>query len=261
MDKRNEKYDDELLSSFALDALSDAERQEVLRRMSASSATRDEVDALQEVAARLGLGVPAVKPPARLKADIMATIRNTPQNPRTEPVEEESNLVDQKATATNGARTGQKFFALAAGVLLVAAAGLGIVAWNLANQQEDLKSQVAAVTSERDTMMKMFSAPDMQSKAQEMSGGATVRLSYSVSAGVMAVTTSGMPDLPQDKGYELWLISKDGAKPAGMLNSTSEAATKMITGPMSGVTHVGITVEPAAGSETPTSDPIVLQQL
>ncbi|WP_271395872.1 anti-sigma factor [Neomicrococcus lactis] len=279
MDKNN----DELSSDFepsslnalsALNALSDAEREQVLRQAEESETARQELDSFQETAALLSLGTTPTQPPARLKANLMNAISGVVQVPaeptaaaepeiQTEPeIQAETEIQTKPEARTEPPKNShQKFFALAASVLLVTAGGLGVVAWNLNEQQQALNERATALATERDGMMQILSAPDMKSKLQTLDDGATVRLSYSVASGMMAVSTTGMPDLPEDKGYELWLISAEGATPAGMLDTSEAEGMKMISGSMSDVTHFGITVEPAGGSDAPTSDPIILQAL
>lgn len=76
-----EKHENDLTGSFALNALGESEREELLRHAEESKSVRQEIESLQETAALLGLSTEPVAPPARVKANIMAAIRNTPQLP------------------------------------------------------------------------------------------------------------------------------------------------------------------------------------
>ena len=277
-----DKHKNELTGSFALNALGDEEREELLRHAETSEEVRGELDALQETAALLGLSAVPVAPPARVKANIMAAIRNTPQLP---PVESERDVpaglaheaaapeaADDRASVTSPepaphvlppttAKTNQRMFALAAGVLLVAGGVLGGVVVNQNAQQQKLEEQLAALSTQQSELTRILTAADVQSKTQKLDGGARVTLAYSATEGVMAVTTAGLPALPSDKGYELWLISGTGAVSAGMVDGAKSDGMVMVSGAMEGVTHFGITVEPASGSPTPTTDPILVQAL
>ncbi|GAA1406966.1 hypothetical protein AUR04nite_04540 [Glutamicibacter uratoxydans] len=264
-----EKNEHELLSSFALNALTDAEREEVLRYAATSDSARQELDDLQDTAAQISLSEPAIQPPDRLKASIMNAIQDVEQLPPTPLVQSESAspasdphaAEAHKSELPRGGGKSQKFFALAAGVLLLAAGSLGAVAWNLNAQQKQLDAQMQAISGERDDMRQIMSAPDMKSKSQTLEDGATVRITYSAQSGLMAVSTAGMPELPEGKAYELWIISDKGAASAGMIHDVKATETMMIAEPMQGATHFGITVEPASGSPTPTTQPIMLQTL
>lgn len=253
-----DKHENELFSSFALNSLNDDEREEALRHAQASEGARRELDAMQETAALLSLGAPLVEPPERLKANIMDAIRNVEQLP---PETRREAPAPAASPTVKDTRRSQRFFALAAGILLIAAGALGALAWNLNTQQQELNRQLDAMTAQQDAMTRILGSSDMRSKTQTLEDGATVTLSYSASSGLMAVSTAGMPELPEGKGYELWLISGEGATPAGMLDAAGADGMKMIKAPMDGITHFGITVEPASGSPAPTTEPIMLQGL
>jgi len=265
------KHKGKLFNGFALNALTQTERDQVLQYEANASTDGQELASLQQTAAYLGLTVSEVKPPPRIKTYVMDAIRTVEQVPAS--VDETQ--CDHSATEARALlyphdelarsmqsvhRKPRKFFALAAGISLVASGALGALAWNL-NTQQQMEMVVQAMKSERDTMKQILSAQDMQSKSQTLDNGATIRLSYSEKSGVMAVSTHALPELPETKGYEIWLISAEKAIPAGMLDPSSAAATAMITGSLEGITHFGITVEPAAGSPAPTTEPILLQSL
>ncbi|ALG28486.1 anti-sigma factor [Glutamicibacter halophytocola] len=273
-----DKHENELANSFALDALGDKEREELLHGQEPSPQARGELDALQETAGLLGLAAAPVAPPARLKNSVMDAIRQTKQ---LEPVEDISSVEDSAPAADappaaeqesgpsvppgtvehGGGRGTQRFFALAAGVLLLAAVALGGLAINQNSEQRELESQMAAMAAHQEELARIISAPDTQSKTQTLEDGARITLSYSAGEGLMAVSTSGMPSLPSDKGYELWLISSDGAVSAGMLDGSNANGMMLVSDPMKGMTHFGISVEPATGSPAPTTEPIMVQSL
>ncbi|MDO2933351.1 anti-sigma factor [Paeniglutamicibacter sulfureus] len=279
-----DKHKNELTGSFALNALGDDERDELIRHAESSPEVRDELDALQETAALLGQSAEPVAPPARLKANVMSAIRNTPQLP---PVDAEREIPGHGAPEASGpaaeaarkdraserspepapqrtpptAKGNQRMFALAAGVLLVASGVLSGVVVNQNAEQQKLEEQLAALSTQQNELTRILTAADVQSKSQQLDDGATVTLAYSASEGMMAVTTAGLPALPSDKGYELWLISGTGAVPAGMVDGTKADGMVMVSGAMEGVTHFGITVEPASGSPAPTTEPILVQEL
>lgn len=273
-----EKHENERTDSFALDALGDKEREELLAQGPEAAQARHELDALQETAGLLGLAAQPVAPPARLKNDIMSAIRATEQlAPAQEqvtgqgsaPAKDPSVATEQEtgspavhlAPRPGAARGTQRFFALAAGVLLLAAVALGGLAINQNSQQRELESRMAAMASHQEELTRILGAPDAKSKTQTLDDGARITLSYSAAEGLMAVSTSGMPALSSDKGYELWLISADGAVPAGMLTGGDANGMIMVSDPMQDITHFGITVEPATGSPAPTTDPIMVQSL
>ena len=72
---------------------------------------------------------------------------------------------------------------------------------------------------------------------------------------------SNMPAVPSDKIYELWLIPTTGAPiPAGLFKPDAHGSATVINPPLPGNVEAkafAITVEPEAGSTTPTM-PIVM---
>lgn len=271
-----DKHENDLTGSYALNALGDSEREELLRHAEESKSVREELEALQETAALLGLSTAPVAPPARVKANVMAAIRNTPQLPAQPKARETAqdssstpatkepegkSTADSVAATTSASKTNQRMFALAAGVLLIAAGALTGVVVNQNSQQQQLKEQMSALSQREAQLTQIISAADSRSKTKTLDDGARVSIAYSATEGLMAVTTAGLPVLPDDKAYELWLISDDGAVPAGLVNGAKSDGMMMITGSMEGVTHFGITVEPVTGSPVPTTDPIVFQSL
>lgn len=273
-----DKHENELANGFALEALGDAHREELLSQQPGSEQARKELDAMQETSGLLGLAAAPVAPPARLKNSIMAAIANTEQlEPEQVPAADNeasgSNQTEPAPSAANDSATQhpasqpkpergtQRYFALAAGVLLLAAVSLGGMVINQNSQQRELESKMAAMASHQEELTRILSAPDAKSKTQTLDDGARITLSYSAAEGLMAVSTAGMPELSSDKGYELWLISADGAVPAGMLEGSNANGMMMVSDQMKGITHFGITIEPATGSPAPTTDPIMLQSL
>jgi anti-sigma-K factor RskA len=75
---------------------------------------------------------------------------------------------------------------------------------------------------------------------------------------------SNLPSTPSGRIYEMWLIPKTGAaKPAGLFQSDSQGeALHFLPGPVDpGTAAVAVTVEPEAGSQAPTSKPIIVAGL
>ncbi len=70
----------------------------------------------------------------------------------------------------------------------------------------------------------------------------------------------GLPPLPADQTYQLWLIPAQGAPaPAGLLTiATVDANRQQVNLPALTYQAIGISIEPSGGSETPTAGNIVL---
>ncbi|MCK2218949.1 anti-sigma factor [Actinomadura sp. ATCC 31491] len=108
----------------------------------------------------------------------------------------------------------------------------------------------------------VLSAPDARTVRHPATSGGTATLVLSRSAARLLFTTSGLPELPASKGYELWLTGRDGPRPAGLLGRAEEGVTApVVVTPRPGEARVALTVEPARGSRRPTTAPVLLADL
>jgi anti-sigma-K factor RskA len=73
--------------------------------------------------------------------------------------------------------------------------------------------------------------------------------------GVLLIA-SNLPALPLGKAYEMWVIPKGGVpRPAGLFQSGPQGtAMHILTGTVDSNVTLAVTVEPAAGSQAPTSN-------
>ena len=69
--------------------------------------------------------------------------------------------------------------------------------------------------------------------------------------------TANLPAAPAGKVYELWLQQGATMIRAGLLPA-GDANTVLLEGDAASASAVGITVEPAGGSETPTLPPVAV---
>jgi hypothetical protein len=104
-------------------------------------------------------------------------------------------------------------------------------------------------------------APDAQTATVDAAGGGEITLVWSEQLGRSAIRADGLPELGSDETYELWYIDASGeqlaATPAGLFEPSDGAAYVVLDGEFRPGLLVGVTVEPAGGSEAPTTDPIV----
>lgn len=276
-----------LTGSYALNALDDAERLEFERYALENPQTLEEVRSLSETASLLAYATEPETPPAALKADIMAAIRNTRQLPASsvvrdissaKPSSRESIPAARAAAATRG-RSGTAGSQrprwvplLSAAAALVIFAGVGVGGWvagqnstkqDMAAQIQALQSQQAAAQEQQDSMLAIMASPDAKMATTALSDGGSVTVASSSKANKAAVMVNDLPALPADKTYELWFISAAGAVPAGLMShdDPSVPGMQILAGSMGGATHVGITVEPAGGSPAPTTTPLLVQAI
>ena len=68
--------------------------------------------------------------------------------------------------------------------------------------------------------------------------------------GAAILRTTKLPELPEDRVYQLWVIRSTGPESAGLLGRGGEL--EALIEDMQGALGVGVTVEPAGGSSEPT---------
>ncbi|MFI7124599.1 anti-sigma factor [Nonomuraea sp. NPDC050153] len=142
-----------------------------------------------------------------------------------------------------------------AAVATAAAVALGAVAL-------DARRDVSELTARNDELIAVLAAPDAETVRQPVTSGGTGTVVISRSRGRMMFASSGLSELPQSKGYELWLMGPDGPRPAGMLDRAGgDLTTPLLITPDRADDRVALTVEPAAGSRRPTTQPILLAEL
>ncbi len=280
-----------LTGSYALNALEAGEREDFERYAMTDPQTLQEVRSLSETAALLAYGTAEETPPAALKADVMAAIRNTRQLPAASVVRDISSAGQgsgkpakgrsprghaggSRRASSRGAQIQRNRWlpAMGAAAALVLFAGVGFGGWVAGQQstQQDMEKQLVAIAAQQqavqaqqDAVLGIVSATDAKIATTALSDGATVTVASSGTANKAAVMVNGLPALPADKTYELWFISAAGAVPAGLMAPADPAGAglQVLNGPLGGATHVGVTVEPAGGSPAPTTTPLVVQAI
>jgi hypothetical protein len=241
----------ELSGAYALDALDDAERERFERHLQRCPACVEDVRRMTSTATALAMAVSA-EPPPGLKARVLAATATTPQLP------------PLPAAAAARRRHGRRitrsdwFPRLALGVAAVgvaAAVVLAVVTVSTQDRLDRLQTQNQAIAA-------VLAAPDAQvaTAASSTGGRATVVLSYAEQK--MIFTSTGLPALPNNKVYELWLLSTGSARAAGLLPEPTDGKTApVLAAGLTSADKVGVTVEPAGGTSSPTTTPILVMTL
>ncbi|MEV4115423.1 anti-sigma factor [Nonomuraea sp. NPDC049695] len=148
-----------------------------------------------------------------------------------------------------------KVMAGLAAVSVAAAVAFGAVAIDARRDLGDLAARNGEVIA-------VLAAPDAETVRRPVTAGGTATVVISRSRARMVFASSGLPRLPGTKGYELWLMGRDGPRPAGMLERAENGlTTPLLVTPEREDDRVALTVEPAAGSGKPTTRPILLADL
>jgi len=85
-----------------------------------------------------------------------------------------------------------------------------------------------------------------------------ISVAWSASTGKIAVIGDGLSSLADGSVYELWLIDETGPLPASMLDAAVNGEMRRVLTLPGAAVRWGITIEPAAGSATPTGDVLFL---
>jgi anti-sigma-K factor RskA len=242
-----------LAGAYALDALTEPDRARFERHLYKCDACRLEARGLREAAGRLSAAT-AVAPPPLLRGQVLAAAALTRQQP---PVVSDGPAEPGGLGAGRVAvrlRAPRLAVAVVGGCMLVALAlgGLFVNTQHRLHQEQAHSSQIAAVLNAPDATMMI---------AQGTAGGtATVVMSHRDRA--LVLTTASLPALPTGMRYQVWVMGRGRARPAGMLPEPHQGMTAPVV--VSGVTDgdmVGLSMEPASGSPQPTSAPVLMMAL
>ena len=233
-----------LSGAYAADALPADERAAFEEHLRDCPTCAQEVFELTATTARLATAASA-QAPAPLRDRVLAEIQMVRQLPPS----------DRAAPADgNAARSWfRQPLGIAASLLLVLSLALGAVALGAhrdAEQAEQLAARIAAVATD----------PDRVALGQPISTGGNASV---VAAGGNAVfRAQGLAVLPEDRGYQLWVMDEEGAaRSVGVLGRGTSSHVERFVEDVGAGDSIGLTVEPSAGSDRPTTDPVLLMAM
>jgi anti-sigma factor RsiW len=221
-----------LTGAYVLDAVPELERVAFERHLSECGACTQEVRELRETAARLGWSA-AAEPPAWLKSRVLARVSEVRQLPP-----------DQVPRAERGwARSpwALRLTSAAAAVLLVAAAAFGVLFFRERQASEQGRDLATALVGASDAKL-----------VNGQGGGGAAIMAVSRSQGRAVVITKDMPAPGAGKVYQAWFLKGDQARSAGLMQGNQLSADGL-----GDADSIGITEEPAGGSQQPSMDPII----
>lgn len=228
-----------LTGAYALYALPDDERRMFERHLDACDACAQEVREFLATTARLATGVPAV-PSQEFRDRLMAHITTVRQLP---PEGAAARHQTPARRPLYGTVTG-----IAAAGLLVLSVGLGGVALDARSELSDAQQRTQAISD-------VLGRPDAVLRTVELRGGATATV---VAADGRAVfTASDLPDVADNRTYQLWIVADEDVASAGLLDPEDGVTQKLVTDLPAG-SSLAVSVEPEGGSEAPTTDPLGL---
>lgn len=219
-----------LATAYALNAVDDAERAEIERRVRAapdeiSEAFAVEVRQVRETMALVSAAT-AAEPPAHLRDRLLASVSGEPVR-RLRPTRRRWSTV----------------IAAAAAAIVMGVATFGVGWW--------MRPAPQATTAEQ-----IFAAPDVRTVSGDIptGGTATVVFSRERNAGVLVMNNVAPPEA--GTVYQMWLIDDAGPHSAGVMDAGAVApSTTAVLPDLGDSTTLAFTVEPGTGSQQPTSTP------
>jgi anti-sigma-K factor RskA len=255
---------EELLPFYALDALSDEEKELVETYLAKHPEVREQIGDLQSAVSALPYSVIPVEPPRRLKDALMARVA----------VDERSSASEQKQAAVpRQSRWANLFPAFSFAVATVAVVWVVILNIQLSQLRHEVSSLGDALVAQSNSLeqinAKLPQTPESAAmtislkgtKVQPQAQGQLIADPKSESA-VLVIT--GLGQLEAGKTYQVWLIDAGGPKSAGLLTVDAHGQGVLIVSSdaqIGSFKALGISVEPDGGSPQPTGDIVVLSDL
>lgn len=259
---------------YAVDALEPGEVAAAEAHLDSCVACREELVEVREALAAAVADEPAEPSSAALRARVMAALDDVPQLPAlAAPSAPDDELARRRAQregadrAASGpaARPGrsrgtaprrwvQGLVAAAAAVVVAGAAVTGYAALQWRADAQSAQQVARAITE-------VAGAPDAQMVDAEggADGWGSSRVMVSRSLGEAVLVPTGVEDAPSGRTWQLWFVSGGDARPAGTFTGAGSAA--VLSGAVDGADAVAVTLEPAGGSQAPTTTPVAVYPL
>ena len=251
---------EQLLGAYALDALTPGELEDVEQHLESCASCRDDVTDAERVAAVLRLGVPQIDPPGHLRARVLNAARLQPLQSADAPQAPARGV----ASGSGRGRVVPLVWAAAAALIPLLLSG-----WLTMEVVSLQRSADAMRASEREAWIEAQGAAEIAARGVQVGAGAAQieATEYAPTAwgtfyyiprqtdGVLVV--GGLPALPRDKCYQVWLISGDTTMNGGTFYLEGEGRGMLVVKspmPMDDVDTVRVTMEPHGGSSEPQGD-------
>jgi anti-sigma-K factor RskA len=288
-----------LTGSYALDALTNSEREDFERHLQHCPSCEAEVRGLRETAARLAVAKSS-RPPARMESAVLAATYRTRQLPplpgaraarKLQRVPSSRLLAGLQGSGRResglhlpapGGNTQQSNRRPAADrpadrrpaadrlslarrwtqmprLVGAVAAASVAVAVGLGITQISTQHQLDTVQASNAAITRVVQAPDARIEKKATDDG-TVTVVFSSQRDAAVITTSKLTSLPSGRVYQLWVMSSAGARSAGLVSQPDQASQVLAAGVRAG-DKIGMTVEPAGGTSKPTTTPVLVMPL
>lgn len=223
---------------YATDALSDDERARYEDHLATCPDCRDEVAGFHDTTALLAAAA-AATPPADVRSRVLAQVAATRQDPPAP----ETVVPFARPTRTRVPR-----WLLAAAAALLVVGGIGILIAGRDTGSVTEAEQVAAVLARSDARIITLKGEDR----------APLKLVWSPGEGEGVLLADDLAAIDEDETYELWAIADGEPAQVALFRPDERGVVRThFATDLRSADAVGVTVEPAGGSDAPTT-PILL---
>lgn len=293
--ERNTRIEEELFPFYALDSLTDEERSEVERYMAGNPAAAARLALLAEAVTEFGAATGPLTPSPAVKSGLMARIEAdhlaggvsrdvaVPVRPVAPPPQ--SKVKSPSPSWLNWWRS----FAPAIGAFAVVALLLTAAAiWQQSRRIDELQARIAVLEQSGDSLQTRIGELETENSGlkQQLSARDDLLASYSTpgtvtvaigdvtgdhpaAVGTLTVDparesailrVANLPPLDPGSTYQAWVIVGETPISAGLFNVDEQgfAIHELPPGLPTEYDAVGVSMEPASGSETPTQENIIL---
>jgi anti-sigma-K factor RskA len=254
----------ELAGLYVLDALEPGEAASIRAHLATCAEAHDEMRELGGVVSALASSVEPLDAPPALKARVLAAVKSeaaaarsaTRSATRSAEVEPWTLAAPPRVTAPASRRWSPPAWAAwgtaVAALLIVAVVGVSAMGALSRADRAEQRSQVLAEA------IAAFSAPGASTAVLRGSGaqeGASGFAAFSAD-GKGYLVMVGLPSAPQGRDYQAWYIVGGQAASAGLIKVDDDGYAVLVNpSPLSGTEVVALTLEPAGGSDQPTTQP------
>jgi hypothetical protein len=245
----------ELLGAYALDAVEPVEAAELGEHVATCPRCREELATHRQVAAMLG-NVGGAAPDhlwdaieSSIGSDEARGARREPVSPVLAPIQPISHR--QKPKRSIAGRVAVAVSVAAAAAIAV----LGIQVAHLNKQVTQARHTASAGDLSRAAESALLDPSATRIPLKTTLGHQVVAEVVTTASGSGFMFNQGLPALPASRAYQLWALSGGKAISAGVLGA-HPATVAFTYGQASAAAGFALTVEPAAGSVTPTGSPV-----
>lgn len=238
-----------LSGAWALNALDEREGAVFEEHLKECESCAVEAAELRETAARLG-HIAEHAPPAALRARVLAAAAQVRQLPPETP----------RPVVLAERRWPRRLGVLVAAASVLGAVVLGTQAVRSNNELSREVEALRQVTAEYNQLAALMSSPGARTVSRSVEHGGTGMAVYAPSHHKVLFLAGGLPELPPDSSYQLWMVAADGPHSAGVLPAGGKLPP-MVMEALAGAEKLALTVEPRGGSKGPTTAPLVVLPL